>query len=1135
MLILDRSRTEAPATSKQPLDSLRLRMASSGKEFGLGRGRTTIGSSQRCNIPIQEPGIQPLHCLIVQSGEGLNRSFTIRRWAGDTMLNGSRLEESPLEVGDRLKIGSVELAVIGPGNEPPALRASAPTSAAAHPGVEIDDTTTNGQAVLQYQAGRDASRARSRKLLGLLRKERAARREAASESERIAWTTGELEARVVALAGQLKAAEGARQALADKQTSLSSDLQNAQAEVARLNQNNAESSAQKAELTAERDTLRRQVEELHAGQQQIDAEKSRLEEQAHALSERAATATSEFGRFSAECAELRRLAEQRHDEVRSVSCERDDLRGQVEELRAGQQQVEADKSQFHGQIQSLTERAAAAAAELELSSAECSELRRLVEQQQNEIRSLACERDESLAHFDRLQASLNSLTIEKTGLQDSLQALRAELEELESAHRSLLSDCVHFREQIERLQAERLAAETANNAAVEQVAALTSECDRLRGETGRVAELEDQVRKAIADRENTSSELYRALLQLAEMQERDGHGHTIEAANQALQAELEKSSRDVAQLTEQLQQLQSQHLAAEQARQELADRDAEVAEAQHRLSQEKSRLEETIAELRGQLLEVGEREAGYVLQLESADEWKRKFETANQTQAELTEQLTALQARIHGLEQAAAETAHSVAGRDERVAECEWQLAAANERNGQLEHQVTCALEAQRSLEHSRDEWENRRIQSEQQQAELRRQIADLERQLTDALSAQPPASLWAAEAAVADVNSGLDRAAAEPTANRLPVSETIEPTAAAFSWEPAPPQVGHTSQLPTDESRGCDVDWSTPAGSHASDLESADHWPAASHFESPSTSPAQRPFGNFDLKAEPIEPEAAAVSETEPVGVDRPQSTSFIERYSHMFADDRAPVDVSTSPLGGSSPVSEDRRQPIQSAGPAAQSATSRPASADEEDSIEQYMAKLLQRVRGEGQASPASPTPHGPTTSQPLSGPLGYEPSPLQFASTPTASLELPRPSGSGENSESTTGDARRRKPSAPVPQTDLEALRALANESARRAISRHSLRKYRRNAVTKVIVSALAGMTSLWLMLEAPTWTHWQFLGACLSMAVAAFWACETFRTLMESFRIAATDETDEEIREISAELQARLPIDVIGEHK
>jgi len=43
-----------------------------------------IGSSPRCNLRIEQPGVQPLHCLIVHGSEGLS----VRRWAADTQLNG---------------------------------------------------------------------------------------------------------------------------------------------------------------------------------------------------------------------------------------------------------------------------------------------------------------------------------------------------------------------------------------------------------------------------------------------------------------------------------------------------------------------------------------------------------------------------------------------------------------------------------------------------------------------------------------------------------------------------------------------------------------------------------------------------------------------------------------------------------------------------------------------------------------------------------------------------------------------------------------------------------------------------------------------------------------------------------------
>jgi hypothetical protein len=117
-------------------------------------------------------------------------------------------------------------------------------------------------------------------------------------------------------------------------------------------------------------------------------------------------------------------------------------------------------------------------------------------------------------------------------------------------------------------------------------------------------------------------------------------------------------------------------------------------------------------------------------------------------------------------------------------------------------------------------------------------------------------------------------------------------------------------------------------------------------------------------------------------------------------------------------------------------------------------------------------------------------------------------------------------KRRISSPAPATNLGALRALANQTARMAISRHELQKLRRKAVTKVIVSALAGVTSLWLMLDSPDWRTVQFVTACIALVVAAYWAGETFRTLLNSMRVSANDGSGTE----DAATGAGLPIDV-----
>ena len=79
-----------------------------GQILDLPLGKTTVGSSPRCNLRIQQPGVQPLHLLIAQEGERLS----VRRWASDALLNGEPFVEAPLAVGDWLSVGPVELEIV---------------------------------------------------------------------------------------------------------------------------------------------------------------------------------------------------------------------------------------------------------------------------------------------------------------------------------------------------------------------------------------------------------------------------------------------------------------------------------------------------------------------------------------------------------------------------------------------------------------------------------------------------------------------------------------------------------------------------------------------------------------------------------------------------------------------------------------------------------------------------------------------------------------------------------------------------------------------------------------------------------------------------------------------------------------
>jgi hypothetical protein len=242
------------------------------------------------------------------------------------------------------------------------------------------------------------------------------------------------------------------------------------------------------------------------------------------------------------------------------------------------------------------------------------------------------------------------------------------------------------------------------------------------------------------------------------------------------------------------------------------------------------------------------------------------------------------------------------------------------------------------------------------------------------------------------------------------------------------------------------------------------------------------------------------------------------------LFADDEA-VRENSPKLGTSRPPGDGRPKPGHAQAVPESTATTHSSSSGDEESIEQYMNQLLQRVRGQSAGPVASQSPQTPRT--------------IEAKAQPRLPAMQPAGTASGERGPAPANPfawaanfgTARPKSSTPAPKTDLEALRALANESARRAISRHALRKLRRNALTKAIVATLAGVTSLWLILESADWRSLQCITAGVALLVAAYWTGQTYRTLLQSLRERAYDDVpDDEAEQPVASFHSPLPIDV-----
>jgi hypothetical protein len=234
------------------------------------------------------------------------------------------------------------------------------------------------------------------------------------------------------------------------------------------------------------------------------------------------------------------------------------------------------------------------------------------------------------------------------------------------------------------------------------------------------------------------------------------------------------------------------------------------------------------------------------------------------------------------------------------------------------------------------------------------------------------------------------------------------------------------------------------------------------------------------------------------------PSTATFIDRYSHLFAEARSSQEMPSSASAQPS-VPESALPSIPPAG-LDSAAAEQQSTDDDEETIEQYMARLLQRVRG-GTAHTAEPTTSVSWDRQRTAGDAdtaGREP----VSQVPAGERDSQAVTADEERVTTSLGTTRKKAKVVEEP-ANLEAFRAVANASARRAIGTHAQRVHRRNALTKAIVATLAGMTSLWLMLEAPELRDVQFITACVSSIAAAYWVGQTYGTLVEAFRAASYD--------------------------
>ncbi len=229
------------------------------------------------------------------------------------------------------------------------------------------------------------------------------------------------------------------------------------------------------------------------------------------------------------------------------------------------------------------------------------------------------------------------------------------------------------------------------------------------------------------------------------------------------------------------------------------------------------------------------------------------------------------------------------------------------------------------------------------------------------------------------------------------------------------------------------------------------------------------------------LEPLASAQSVEELIPQDQPSTdtpSSFIEQYANLLPADEEPAEQ-VAPTGDLFATPTPPSPEPESSGNALLDNTASP-SGEGDDSIEDYMAGLLERIRGEASAEQAS----APVVQQPVP------------EASPKAGNELKSEPPSEPKEPLANLDELRSGP-APEQSHDMSALRALANQSARSAIGVADSRQNQEKAMANLIISGMAMLCGGYLAVTASSLLDAQFIGGLAGFGWAGYWGTNTLR--------------------------------------
>lgn len=1120
-----------------------------GRILRIAAAKCTIGSAEGCTLRLRGDEIEPLHCLILTGRNGT----IVRRNSPRTYLNGGTFEDAPLHPGDLLRIGPVELAVVAcpqPPSYPQPLggtpsespRLSTPPQESADTvqlkleqqrlTVELgslrEELRAAREQVAVAEKGKTDTSTDKTRLEHQLQEQYTVSLETLHSQQRA--ERAESQAREEKLQSELSAAQRSMREMESRVTEREAGFR---AEQRQRELERTESCAQKQDLEAKLAQLEAQQRQRdQQGRDETASVRGQLESTISTLTEQLRQRQAELSaaqesiqdlekQFAQREAGLRAQQEQREREQAETCGERTQLEQKLEELesdfRQREQQANEEfasvRDRLEASIQTLTQQLQQRESELTAEQQRGGELAAVtsaLESVRGELRDFqqqrSLEQEEQTALRQKMESQGAETAARLLERDQQLAQRDAELAELRERTERLSASEQTIKQLEENLASFSLSQQTERegwgNDRSELENRLSSSAAEYQGLLARNQELESQFGSVQAE----ASEL-RVKCQSLEFQRSEKEAAALDAQNAAA-ARCETMIRTISQLQAELDQARAtgnvaqfpQGVAATQFWQ--PHRNEEDSQAKPASLEQFASLETKIGELEAQCTNLQTQRSALESQITELQTQSAQAEQLSGRCGELEGQLAELKAKLdqprevvvaHS-EAAAQPAADNVTVNEQQVEQWRteaksWQLKAeeavaqlgeAKQLCARLSADVSAFQAASRAqgeddqerqdIEALRNELAAQKQELAAAHARLQEEEAQAEKMDTDSSAREVQLARLEAQLneqkAVWESDLASQTGALEERSQLLASQiKQFEAEQAAFSRQ----QANLIQQMSALEDRVQELTNANEGRmAPASFLPPVAEPSAASESEQAAQPEATPP------NAESPEPVPVPASE-EPEQKALYTPPSFLDQAAEMVRQEEQGL-APTTPEPPQSP-------PYQ---PAA-----RDVAKEEDDSIEQYMSRLLSRVRGSD----------GPVSSSPVvreSQPAAVPQQPAASAAAPV--VETPR-------------EPKEFVPRAQAPEGPqrLSLMRELANSAAQSAIHTHARQSQKRETKTRSLV-ALLSLTGAAALLVTAMFTHspLALAGAIIFIAVCGVMVIRAIAGGIRQMRLAVPKE-------------------------